>query len=436
MSRIPFTAAEIAERYTLHGAHVLDTAQGLNGVYDVHVERGRIKALGKAPVGFTPEQSWSLEGCLITPGLIDLGPHLREPGPSYKGSLASEARAGLSGGYTTLCPRPDTSPILDNAPQIQTLLTKARALEGPHILPLGALTKGLEGELLSNMAGLKAAGCAALTNGRAPITDTRVALRCLDYAATFDIPVHIQPEDAALAAGGCAHDGAVAARLGLSGIPAAAETIALAQWLVLVEQTGVRAHFSRLSTAKGVEAVAAAKARGLPVTADVSIMHLHWTDQLLEGFDSRFHFQPPLRGAHDRDALRAGVESGVIDAIVSDHLPHEAAAKLAPFAESQPGITSLETCWSMGMALVEEGGLSLERLIDSLTAGPARVLGCAAGTLKAQCAADIAIFDRIHRWTPTEGAWQSVGTNTPLAGVSMNGRCVATIVDGKLRHAL
>ena len=222
----------------------------------------------------------------------------------------------------------------------------------------------------------------------------------------------------------------------LAAAPAAAETIALAQWLVLVEQTGVRAHFSRLSTAKGVEAIAAAKARGLPVTADVSIMHLHWTDQLLEGFDSRFHFQPPLRDAHDRDALRAGVESGVIDAIVSDHLPHEAAAKLAPFAESQPGITSLETCWSMGMALVEEGALSLERLIDSLTAGPARVLGCDAGTLKAPRAADLAIFDRIHRWTPTEGAWHSVGTNTPLAGVSMNGRCVATIVGGTLRHAL
>ena len=434
MPRIALAPDNLPRRYSLSGGHVLDLTQGINEVATLYIDDGRVAAIDAPPEGFDSVQDFDVAGLLVTPGLIDIAPHLRDPGPRYKGQLTSEVQAGLAGGYTTLCPRPDTSPVLDNPSHIQTLLSKAEALDTVRVLPLGALTQGLSGQLLTNMAGLKQAGCVALTNLRQPIADTRVMLRCLEYAATFDIPVHIQPEDAALAAGGCAHEGVISARLGLSGISDTAEIMALSQWLMLIEQTGVRAHFSLLSAGRSVDLIAQAKARGLDVTADVGIAHLHWTDRLLEGFDSRFHFQPPLRDKSDRTLLREGLSEGIIDAIVSDHLPHEAAAKLAPFAASQPGMASLETCFSMGMALVEEGVLGLPRLVEALTRGPAMVLGEPLGHLSPGSPADLALFDLERSWTPTESDWHSAGFNTPLAGVSLKGQCVATLTRGVARY--
>lgn len=414
----------------LTGARLLDPAHGLDVRGDVLIEHGRIVATGRVE---SPLPRHDVSGCVITPGLVDIGAHLRDPGPRYKGNLDSESAAALAGGYTLIAPRPDTSPILDSAAHVRTLRDRAAQIDGVRLVPLGALTRGLEGQLLANMAGLKDAGCVALTNLRRPLADARVLRRCLEYAATFNIPVIFHPEEAALAAGGCAHEGRVASRLGLAGIPATAETAALAQWLLLIEQTGVRAHAAHLSCARSVTLIAEAKRQGLPVTCDVTLAQLRWTEDELSGFNSDFHLQPPLRTRADRDALRDGVRSGVIDAIASGHLPHEQAAKMAPFAASEPGMSSLETAFAQGLALVEEGAFDLPRLVACLTHGPAGVLGLSPGGLQAGSVAELAIFDPAQTWTVTVDTLRSAGHNTPLLGQAVKGRCVMTLVEGKLR---
>nr|WP_298376794.1 dihydroorotase [uncultured Halomonas sp.] len=417
--------------FVFTSARLIDPFNRIDTYADLAIEAGRIVALDHAEEGSLPYRD--VNGCVITPGLIDIGAHLREPGPRYKGSLESESAAALAGGYTRIAPRPDTNPVLDSAAHVRTLKERASEIDGVRLIPLGALTQGLEGQLLANMAGLKGAGCVALTNLRRPLADTRVLRRCLEYAATFDIPVIFHPEDAALAAGGCAHEGSVASRLGLPGIPATAETTALAQWLLLIEQTGVRAHAAHLSCARSVTLIEQAKQQGLPVTCDVTMAHLHWSDAALEGFDTLFHLQPPLRTQADREALRNGVKQGVIDAIVSGHLPHEQAAKMAPFAASEPGMSTLETLWAMGWALVEEGVFDAATLIRCLTTGPARVLGLAPGTLASGESAELAVFDPAYRWTPDDTTLHSAGRNTPLLNRSLNGRCTLTLSEGKVR---
>ena len=406
---------------SLINPRVIDPPNGLDGQYDLHLDGGRLIAIGEAPADFSAEQRDDLAGKLVTPAFIDLGAHLRDPGPRYKGSLVSESAAALAGGYATILPRPDTSPVLDSASHIRTLLDRARDVAGVRLAPLGALTQGLDGDLLANMAALKSAGCVALTNLRQPIRDLGVLRRCLEYARTFDITVVFQAQEAALAGQGCAHEGAIASRLGLAGIPESAETVALTQWLLLIEQTGVRAHVSLLSSARAVELVRDAKARGLDISADVSMAQLHWTDEQLEGFNANFHLEPPLRSAADRDALRAGVVDGTIDAIVSDHLPHEAAAKSAPFAVSEPGMTSLETMLPLGLALVEAELLSLPRLIETLTFS-ARRFGLKGGMLEVGEYCDLAVIDMEQEWRVSSETLVSAGHNTPLLGMLLNGR--------------
>lgn len=417
--------------FLLTGARLLDPVHRLDEHGDVLIENGRIVAVGQVEAPSLTRHDVS--GCVITPGLMDIGAHLREPGPRYKGNLDSESAAALAGGYTRIAPRPDTSPILDSAAHVRTLRDRAAEVDGVRLVPLGALTQGLEGQLLANMAGLQGAGCVALTNLRRPLADARVLRRCLEYAATFAIPVIFHPEDAALASGGCAHEGSVASRLGLAGIPATAETAALAQWLLLIEQTGVRAHAAHLSCARSVSMIAEAKRQGLPVTCDVTLAQLCWTEAMLNGFNGDFHLQPPLRTREDRGALRDGVQDGVIDAIVSGHMPHEQAAKMAPFAASEPGMSSLETAFAQGLALVEEGAFDLPRLVSCLTRGPAEVLGMAPGTLQAGSVADLAVFAPDQRWTVGADTLRSAGRNTPLLGQEAKGRCVLTLVEGYVR---
>lgn len=420
-------------KHSLINARVIDPASGLDGQHDLHLEGGRLVAIGAAPLGFVAEQQQDLTDKWITPAFVDLGAHLRDPGPRYKGSLVSESAAALAGGYATILPRPDTSPVLDSASHVRTLLDRARDVAGVRLAPLGALTQGLEGDLLANMAALKSAGCVALTNLRKPVRDLGVLRRCLEYAHTFDITVVFQAQEATLAGHGCAHEGAIASRLGLAGIPESAETIALTQWLLLIEQTGVRAHVSLLSSARAVALVRDAKARGLDITADVSMAQLHWTDEQLEGFNANFHLEPPLRSSEDRDALRAGVADGTIDAIVSDHLPHEAAAKCAPFAVSEPGMTSLETMLPLGLVLVTAGLISISRLIEALTFS-ARRFGLEGGRLKEGECCDLAIIDPQCYWTVDSNTLMSAGHNTPLLGMTLSGR-VQQVLLGNVSYA-
>ncbi len=419
-------------KLTICGGRLIDPAQQIDEQIDIHIADGRVLALGQAPAGFNPERTIHAEGLVVTPGFIDIGAHLREPGPSYKGNLRSETKAALAGGYTTICCRPDTSPCIDSSAVVQQIQDKVELLSQAKVMPIGALTQGLKGTHLSNMAGLQHTGCVAVSNMRQPIESSLVLRRCLEYASTFDLQVVFYPEDHWLKADGCANEGALASRLGLGGIPASAEAIGLSRVLHLIETTGVKAHFGMLSTARAVEMVSNAQKRGLPVTADVDIAHLIYTEAEIDGYNSQFYVEPPLRSATDRDALRQGVKDGVLSVISSAHLPHEEAAKMAPFAAAEPGMATLETTLSQGLVLVEEGLLTLPQLIERLTDGPAKALGLSVGGLSVGQPADLCLFDVGIEWQVTHDSLFTAGENTPLMEQSVKGQVQFAIVDGEV----
>lgn len=420
----------------IRGGRVIDPASNTDGIHDLYIAGGRIVAWDAAPDGFAVEQEIRADGLIVCPGLIDLGVRLCEPGYEHKATIASETRAAAAGGITTLCCPPDTNPVIDT-PAVAALVRK-RAEEAGYarVLPLGALTKGLEGDKLSEMAALKQAGCVGMTNTLRPLASNLVLRRALEYAATFDLTVFLHSEDASLRNSGCVHEGVVSARLGLPGIPEAAETAAVARDLALIEQTGVRAHFCRLSTARAVQMVARAQHDGLPVSADVSAHHLHLTDLDLEDFDSQCHVRPPLRTLKDRQELRTGLARNIVAAICSDHQPHEPDAKLAPFIATEPGISALETLLPLSLQLAEDGVLTLSEALARLTVGPARILGIEAGTLRPGATADICIFDPDQEWRLDEGAILSRGRNTPFLGKQLKGRVRYTLLDGRIVHRL
>ncbi|HIQ53614.1 MAG TPA: dihydroorotase, partial [Pseudomonas pachastrellae] len=366
-------------RLTIEGARVIDPASQFDEITDLHIAAGHIQAIGAAPEGFTPNQRIDARGLIACPGLVDLNVALREPGYSRKGNIASETRAAAAGGVTTLCCPPDTRPVLDTPAVAELILDRSQAAGNARVLPIGALTKGLEGEQLSELVALRDAGCVAFTQGLTPMGGNRILRRALEYAATFDLTIIFTPQDADLAEGGMAHEGPTASRLGLVGIPESAETVALARDLLLIEQTGVRAHFSGLTSARAMDMLADAQARGLPVTADVAAYQLLLCDEDLVGFSSQLHVMPPLRSAADRRALREAVQSGVVQAIASHHRPHEAEAKRVPFAASAPGISSVEILLPLALTLVADGLLELPAALSRVTSGPASALGLPAG---------------------------------------------------------
>lgn len=419
-------------KLTICGGRLIDPAQQLDEVIDIHIADGRVLALGQAPAGFTPERTLHAEGLIVAPGFIDIGAHLREPGPSYKGNLRSETKAALAGGYTSICCRPDTSPCIDSSAVVQQILDKAEALGQAKVRPIGAMTKGLEGTHLSNMAGLQHSGCVAVSNMRNAIDNTLVLRRCFEYASTFDLRVVFYPEDSWLKGEGCVNEGALATRLGLTAIPAAAEAIGLSRVLHLIENTGVKVHFGMLSTARAVEMIANAQKRGLAVTADVDIAHLIYTEKEIDGYNSQFFVEPPLRSAADREALRQGVRDGVLSAISSAHLPHEEAAKMAPFAAAEPGMATLETVLAQGLSLVEQGIFTLPQLVERLSTGPAQALGLSAGTLAVGQAADICLFNADQTWTVQDSELYSAGENYPQKGATLTGQVRFTLVDGRV----
>jgi dihydroorotase len=419
-------------RWRITGGRVIDPAAGVDRVTDLYLADGLIAALDTAPDGFVAERELDATGQVICPGLVDLSACLREPGHEHKASIASEAAAAAASGVTTLCCPPDTDPVIDTPAVADLISHRAAAVGLVRVHPLGALTQGLGGERLSEMAALKAAGCVGVTNLLHPIRDTQLLRHALAYAATFDLTVFLHPDEPWLRASGCVHEGEVSARLGLTGIPAVAETIGVARDLALIAHTGVRAHFCRLSTAAAVRLVAAARAEGLPVTADVSAHQLHLTEIDVSDYDSLCHVLPPLRTQRDRDALRAAVADGTVDAICSDHQPHEAEAKLAPLAETEPGISALETLLPLALRLVDDGLLDLPTALARLTCGPAAVLGGTAGTLHPGRAADICIFAPDRPWQVDPARLLSRGRNTPFAGWEFAPRVTHTLLGGEL----
>ncbi|PVZ15539.1 MULTISPECIES: dihydroorotase [unclassified Pseudomonas] len=413
------------------GARLISQADNLDTVADLHLEGGKLLAIGGAPAGFTAHQRLDAQGLVAAPGLVDLSVALREPGHTRKGSIASETRAAAAGGVTSLCCPPQTRPVLDTSAVAELILDRAAAAGYCKVYPIGALSKGLDGEQLAELVGLRDVGCVAFGNGLRTFPNNRTLLRALEYAATFDLTVVFHSQDPDLAAGGLAHEGPTASFLGLPGIPETAETVALARNLLLVEQSGVRAHFTQVTSARGVELIAQAQARGLPVTADVAMYQLILTDEALTGFSSLYHVQPPLRTLADRQALREGVKAGVIGAIASHHQPHERDAKNAPFGQTEPGISSVELLLPLAMTLVQDGLLDLPTLLDRLSFGPAKALGLPAGRLAVGGAADLVLFDPDASTIAGQG-WLSKGENCPFMGHCLPGAVRHTLVDGRV----
>lgn len=420
-------------RMTLKGARVIDPASQRDENVSVHIQDGRILALGNAPTGFTAERLLDCSGLVIAPGLVDLACALREPGFGRKGNIASETLAAAAGGVTSLCCPPFTRPALDTPAVAELILDRAREAGHTKVFPLGALSKGLAGEQLAELVALRDAGCVAFTNGLTQFQHIRTLRRALEYAATFNLTVVFTSQDRDLAEGGLVHEGPAAAFLGLPGIPETAETVALARDLLLVEQTGVRAHFSQLTSARGVEMIAQAQARGLPVTADVALYQLILTDEALHSFSGLYHVQPPLRSSSDREALREAVRAGVIQAIASHHQPHEGDAKRAPFGATEAGISSAELLLPLALTLVQDGLLSLPQLLERLSLGPAQALKLSAGKLGIGEAADLVIFDP-ESCTVAGERWFSKGENCPFMGHSLPGAVQYTLVDGHISY--
>lgn len=419
-------------RIRIAGGRVIDPARQRDEVTDLYVADGCIAAIGAAPDGFRPATEIDARGQLVCPGLIDLCARTREPGNEPKGTIASETAAAAASGITTLVCPPDTDPVIDT-PAVIELIRQRNELAGKtRVLPIGALTQHLDGKTLSEMAALKAAGAVGISNANRPLANTLVVMRALDYAATFDLTVYLRPEDAALRDNGLMHEGAVSTRLGLPGIPDAAETVAVARDLALIERTGIRAHFCQLSSARSVRMIARAQYDGLPVSADVAAHQLFLTEMDLMGFNSNCHVHPPLRTQRDRDALREAVASGVVSVICSDHQPHEPDAKLAPLGETEPGIAGLETLLPLTLRLVDEGALDLPTAIARLTAGPAGVLRRETGTLAPGAAADICVIDPDAHWTLSPQTLRGRGHNTPFLGWEFRGQVTHTLLNGRI----
>jgi dihydroorotase len=418
----------------IKNGRAIDPASNRNENASVFIDHGIIAGVGNAPAGFVADKVIDASGKVVCPGFVDLCARLREPGFEYRATLESEMRAAVAGGITTLVCPPDTDPVLDEPGLVEMLTRRAKMADQARVLPLGALTVGLEGAKLTEMVELTEAGCVGFFQADQPIVDTMVLLRALQYAATYDFTVWLRPQDAHLGRGGVAHDGEVASRLGLAGIPASAETVAISTIVHLMRDTGAKIHLARLSSAAGVELVRRAKAEGLPLTADVGIHHLLLTDRDIGYFDTQYRFTPPLRALADRDALSRGVIDGTINAICSDHTPSDEDAKHVPFAEAEPGATALETLLSLTLKWAETANLPLPKALAKITADPAALLGLAVGKLAVGAPADICIFNPQAFWVITAQTLVSQGKNTPYLARELQGKVTHTLVNGRIVH--
>jgi len=421
----------------ISGGRVIDPANRVDSVQDVYISDGKVIAFDNAPQGFKADIEIDARHRIVCPGLIDICARLREPGQEQKTTIAAESRAAAGAGITTLCCPPDTQPVIDTPAVTEFIRLRAEAAGNARLVALGALTRSLQGEQLSEMAALRRAGCVGVSNALKPLLNPLIQRRALEYAATFDLTVFLYPNDHWLANGGCAHEGRVATRLGLPGIPEAAETAAVARDLALIEQTGVRAHFCRLTTGRAAKMIARAQYDGAPVTADVAIPYLYLTEVDISDFDSLCHLLPPLRTVEDRQQLRVALQQqGIFSAICSDHQPHEPDAKLGPFPATEPGISGLETLLPLSLRLAEEQSLELMDILYYLTTGPARVLGLPYGTLSIDAVADICIFDPSATWQLDSSTIRSNGFNTPFIGWEMKGRVTHTLLAGNVVYTL
>ncbi len=409
---------------------------------DVAITGDRVVGLGAITPGFKPDQVIDATGQWVMPGLVDLSARLREPGFEFKSALESELRAAIRGGVTSVCCPPDTEPSLDEPGLVKMLKFRAKSLNQARVFPLGALTINLEGAVITEMAELNEAGCIGFSQANVPVFDTQVVLRAMQYAKSFGFRLFIQPTDAYLARGGVMHSGATATRMGLAGVPVSAEVVAIQTLVELVRSTQCAVHLCRISSATGVALVRAAKAEGLPITADVSIYHTLLVDSDIGYFDSCYRVQPPFRAQRDREAIWAGIDDGSIDSICSDHTPVDADAKLAPFAEAQPGLTGLELLLPLAMKLQQQSQLKPERVIHALTQAPGRLVrsglfnvdkAFAPGQLMLNHIADLIVFNPHINWVVAPSELESQGKHTPYNALEVTGRVTQVLVAGQVR---
>lgn len=430
----------------IRGGRLINPASGLDAPGDLAIAAGRIVAVGQVSADFLPNKILDAKGCIVAPGLIDLAVRLREPGHEHEGMLASEMAAAVAGGITSLVCMPDTDPVLDEPGLVAMLKFRAEKLHQSRVFPLGALTRGLHGQTLTEMLELTQAGCVGFGQAEVPVLDTQILQRALAYAGTYGYGVWLRPQDGYLGQGVMA-SGPLATRLGLSGVPVAAETVALHTIFELLRAAGnqarphARVHLCRISSAHGVALVREAKAQGLPVSCDVSINSLHLIDNDIGYFDSRMRLNPPLRQQRDRDALRAGLADGTIDALVSDHTPVSDDAKALPFAQAEAGATGLELLLSLACKWSQDSGVAMARALATLTTGPAQVLGSALGTLQASVGqlavggvADVCVFDPQANWVVQPTVLRSQGRHTPFSGYELPARVRATVVGGHVAY--
>ena len=415
----------------IKNARVIDPRNQIDEVTDIYISKQRIAAIGNAPDDFKPDESIDASDLWLIPGIVDLSARLREPGLEQKANIKTETHAAASAGITTLCVPPDTDPVIDEPAVVELIHHKAKLAKRGQVVTLGALTAGLKGEQLSEMATLKKAGCVGISNCKNPINNTSILHRAFQYASTHNITVFIEAHEPHLSAGGCAHDGPIASRLGLAPIPYAAETSPIAQILELIRGTDIRVHFGRLSCVRSIELINEAKASGLQVTADVAAHQLHLTEMDISSFNSQCHVIPPLRSQRDMEALRQGVESGVINSICSDHQPHELDAKQAPFPATESGISSVETLLPLTLKLVDNGQLSLNTAIASITCNSADILGMDIGHLAVGSFANLCLINPTREWIFHSEEMLSHGKNTPFSGWNFKGKVTQTIIKGK-----
>ena len=422
-------------RLRITGARVVDPASGLDATTDLFLADGRVAAVGARPDGFEPDRTIDASGLVACPGLVDLSARLREPGFEYKATLESEMQAALAGGVTRLVCPPDTDPPLDEPGLVEMLKHRARSLARTHLYPLGALTVGLKGEVITEMAELAEAGCVGFSQANVPMLDTQVLARAMQYAKSFGFTVWLQPQDAHLSRGGVAHSGPVSGRLGLSGVPVTAETVALHTIFELMRANGCRVHLCRLSSAAGVELLRIAKREGLPVTADVAVHHLHLTDVDIGFFDTNCRVEPPFRAQRDRDALGAALADGTIDAVCSDHTPVDEDAKQTPFGESEPGATGLELLLPLTLKWASEAGIALPAALARITSAAAAILRIDGGHLAPGAPADLCLFDPGEHYVLEPGLLRSQGRHTPYLGRELAGRARVTLVGGRIAYS-
>jgi dihydroorotase len=418
----------------IRGATVVDPANGVRVPLDLLIRDGLIETLAApgAPLETRDAEHVDASGCIVIPGLIDMHVHLREPGYEYKETVQTGTRAAVAGGFTAVACMANTNPVNDSGAVTEYILERAATTGVARVYPIGAVSKGLQGEQLAEIGEMREVGIAAVSDDGMPIMDAGLMRRALEYTRMFDLPVIVHEQDSCIAADGVMHEGAMSLRLGLRGIPAAAEEAMIARDLALLERTGGRLHIAHISTAGAVDLVRQAKRRGLPVTAEVTPHHFTLTEAAVGGYNTNAKMNPPLRTEHDVQALRQGLIDGTIDVIATDHAPHHRDEKEVEFDRALNGIIGLETALPLALRMAEESGLGLEALVAAMSVRPARILGIPGGTLAVGATADLTIVDLQRTWTVDAARLQSRSRNTPFLGASMRGQVVLTMVGGRV----